>query len=162
MKRIWQFCLLITAIILVDQFTKGIIESNFYHGESRPVIDGFFSFTYIRNPGAAFGFLAEAPASIRRPLFLFFPVLICLWLVVLIWQVRYKSLFLGLAYSLILGGAIGNLIDRFSLFYVVDFLDFYWGNWHYPAFNVADSCITVGAFILIIDFILEKRRQKPG
>ncbi|MCY4523300.1 MAG: signal peptidase II [Halobacteriovoraceae bacterium] len=162
MNRIWQFAIMITIIVLADQFSKGIVESNFYHGETLPVIDGFFNITYIRNPGAAFGFLATAPKTVRQILFLFLPVIICGWLVVLIWQNRHKPFFLSLSYSLILAGAIGNLIDRFTLSYVVDFLDFYWGRHHYPAFNIADSCITTAAGMLLIDYFMQWKKDRKA
>jgi len=160
MNRIWKFSLLITGIILADQFSKGAIQSNFYLGESIPIIDGFFNFTYVRNPGAAFGFLAEADDSIREPLFLWLPVVACIWLLILIWRTRKDNLILGLAYSLIFAGAVGNLIDRFSLNYVVDFLDFYYGKSHFPCFNIADSSISIAAGLLILDFIIEAKNHR--
>jgi signal peptidase II len=160
MNRIWKLSLMIVTIILVDQITKGVVQSNFSLGETIPVIEGIFNFTYVRNPGAAFGFLASAHESIRKPLFLFIPVIACFWLIWLIWGVRDKNLVLSLAYSLIFAGAVGNLIDRFSLGYVVDFFDFHWGNSHFPAFNVADSAITIAAFLLIYDFFIELKKNK--
>lgn len=164
MNRIWNMGLLIAGIILLDQFTKGSVQSSFTLGESLPLIDGFFSFTYVQNTGAAFGFLAGAAESIRAPLFLYLPVVACFWLVWLIWHTRTGPFMLCLAYSLVLAGAIGNLIDRFSLGYVVDFLDFYIGRSHFPAFNVADSAISIAAALLIIDFLFfeKKRLEKNG
>lgn len=160
MGRIWRLSITIFAIILIDQFTKGYIQTNFHLGETIPVIDGLFNFTYVRNPGAAFGFLAAAPDYIRRPLFLGIPVVACLWLIYLIWKIRYGSLLLSVAYSLILAGALGNLIDRFTLGYVVDFFDFYFKASHFPAFNIADSSITIAAFLLIVDLFLSKKIRK--
>lgn len=154
MNRIWKFSLMISVLVILDQVTKGVVQSKFYVGETLPIIDGFFNLTYVRNPGAAFGFLAGAHKNIREVLFLYIPVLACFWLIWLIWTERHKSLILGLSYSLILAGAMGNLIDRFSMRYVVDFLDFYWRGNHFPAFNVADSAITVGGVLLAIDFLL--------
>ena len=84
-------------------------------------------------------------------------MLACFWLVWLIWTHRHKSLLPGLTYSFILAGAIGNLIDRFTLDYVVDFFDFYIGNSHFPAFNIADSSITIGAALLIWEYIIEAK-----
>ncbi len=160
MKRIWIMSLIITTIIILDQLTKGAIQENFSLGESLPIIGGFFNFTYIQNTGAAFGFLAKASDSIRRPLFLYLPVLACFWLVYLIWKSRKGPLLPCLSYSLIFAGAVGNLIDRFSIGYVVDFLDFYIGQHHYPAFNIADSSITIAAILLLVDSFLEFRNQK--
>src|SRR3989344_1668835 len=160
MNRIWKFALLIVGIILVDQFSKGIIQSNFTVGQSITVIPSFFSITYVRNPGAAFGFLANAPSSIRTPLFLFLPVAVCVWLCVLIWKSKTGPILTGLAYSLIFAGAVGNLIDRFALGYVVDYLDFYADVHHFPAFNVADSSISIAAGLLIIDLLLNLKNKK--
>jgi signal peptidase II len=154
MRRVIVMAVLAIAIVVVDQITKELIQANFTLGEALPIIDGIFNLTHIRNPGAAFGFLANADASIRKPLFLFIPVVACVWVIWLIWKTRNTNFMLCLAYTLILAGAVGNLIDRFSMGYVVDFLDFYWGNSHFPAFNVADSSITIAAFLLIIDLLI--------
>ena len=153
--------LLVGAIIIVviDQLTKAYIMNNFQVSESVEVIPGLFSITYVKNPGAAFGILANAHEMIRRPVLLLVPVLAVIWLVILIWQSRKEHIVLGLSYALILSGAIGNLIDRFFLSFVVDFLDFYWGTSHFPAFNVADSCITVGAILLVYDFAFLSRKK---
>lgn len=160
MNRIWTFSLIIVAIIIADQLTKGAVQSNFELGESVVVIDGLFNFTYVRNPGAAFGFLASAPASVRKPLFLFLPVLACFWLIWLIWTHRHKDFLSGLTYSLIFAGAVGNLIDRFLLGFVVDFFDFYIGKSHFPAFNIADSAISIGAVFLFFEFLKEYKKER--
>ena len=115
MNRIWKFALLITALILIDQFTKGMIEQNFRLGESLPIIDGFFNLTYVRNTGAAFGMGAGVGETWRRILFLLIPVLACFYIIWLIWGSRKERFITGFGYSLVLAGAIGNLIDRFSL-----------------------------------------------
>lgn len=161
MNRIWRMTLIMVAIILVDQFTKGYIQSAYQLGEIKEVIPGLFNLTYVQNTGAAFGFGAGAAEWFRVLMFLALPVVACFWLLYLIWDTRHKALLLCSAYSLILAGAIGNLIDRFYLKFVVDMFDFYWGNWHFAAFNVADSSITIGAILLIYDFIfLEKKRKE--
>jgi signal peptidase II len=160
MNRIFKLSLMVATLILIDQFSKVLIEQYYLLGESTPIIKGFFSLTYVRNTGAAFGFGASAHDSIRKFLFLLIPVLVCFYLVYLIWKTRKGPLLLSLAYSLILSGAIGNLIDRFWLGYVVDFFHFYYRDYHYPAFNVADSCITVGAALLIFDFLMEIKMKK--
>ncbi|MEI8347601.1 MAG: signal peptidase II [Pseudomonadota bacterium] len=157
---LWRYSLLIAVIIVLDQWSKLLIQKHFVLGEILPVLPGFFNLTQIHNPGAAFGFMAEAGESIRRPLFLFIPVVACLWLVFLIWQSRKNNILLGIAYSLIFAGAIGNLIDRFTMGYVVDFLQFYWRHYYFPSFNVADSSITIAAGLLIIDFIKNIKASK--
>ena len=156
MGRLWKMSLLIFFVALSDQFTKGIVQSNMAWGESLPVIEGFFNITYVRNTGAAWGIGAGASGLLRIVFLLALPLIACFWLVYLIWASR-ADLPSCLSYSLILSGAIGNLIDRFSLGYVVDFLDFYVGTWHFPAFNVADSSITIAAFLLIFSSIGNKK-----
>ncbi|MDO9182831.1 MAG: signal peptidase II [Bacteriovorax sp.] len=150
---------MIATIIIADQITKGIVQQKFFLGESIPVIPNLFHLTYVRNPGAAFGMLAYAPDYIRTPLFFALPVLACFWLIYLIWTTRNKSFFHCLAYSLIFAGAVGNLIDRFSMNYVVDFFDFFWGPHHFAAFNIADSSISIAAIILIVDLLFLNNKK---
>jgi signal peptidase II len=153
---------MIAAIIIGDQITKGIIQQKFALGESIPVIPNLFHLTYVRNPGAAFGMFGYAPDYIRTPLFLALPVIACFWLLYLIWGSRNKNFFHCLAYSLIFSGAVGNLIDRFSMNYVVDFFDFFWGTHHFAAFNIADSSITIGAIVLIIDLLFLSKKNEQS
>ncbi len=156
----FKYLVLIFFLIILDQLTKGAVSQNFTLHESVVVIDGFFSLTRIHNTGAAFGLGAGSHDLIRQIFFLALPVVACLWICVLIWKARKEKPLLTCAYSLILAGAIGNLIDRFALGYVIDFFDFYIGTHHYPAFNIADSSITVGAILLFIDMYLEAKRKK--
>ena len=152
-------CIMIATIIIADQITKGIIQQKFFLNESMPVIRNLFNLTYVRNPGAAFGMLAFAPEYIRKPLFFILPVFACFWLVYLIWSTRNKNFQHCLAYSLIFAGAVGNLIDRFTMNYVVDFFDFFWGTHHFAAFNIADSAISIAAIILVVDLLLHKKHE---
>lgn len=162
MARIWKLSILVTVLILVDQITKGMVQSNFVLGESIPIIKGLFNFTYVQNQGAAFGMGANSGNFPRLILFKILPVVACLWLTWEIWAHRNnkKKSLLSLAYALILSGAVGNLIDRISLDYVVDFLDFYYKQNHFPAFNVADSAISIAFVLLIIDMFQEHKEQK--
>jgi signal peptidase II len=157
-NRFWKMCLLMSAIIIGDQLSKVAVQSSFYLGESIPMIDGLFNFTYVRNTGAAFGMGAGVPEFWRVTFFLVIPVIICGAIFYMLIKSLKGPLHLTLSYSLILAGAIGNLIDRFSLGYVVDFFDFYWGTNHFPAFNIADSAITVAAFLLIYDALIYQPR----
>jgi signal peptidase II len=162
MNRIYKMCIMIATIIFADQMTKALVQQKFFLGESVPVIPGLFHLTYVRNPGAAFGMLAYAPEYIRTPLFFALPVLACFWLAYLIWSNRNTNLIHCLAYSLIFAGAVGNLIDRFSMNYVVDFFDFFWGTHHFAAFNIADSAISIAAMILIIDLIFLSKKKEDS
>jgi signal peptidase II len=144
-------------VLLLDQFTKVLVLGAFQLGDSTP-ITSFFNLVRVHNHGAAFSFLAGA-GGWQRWFFTGIGVVAALFMV---WMLRAhpgQKLF-SLAIALILGGAIGNVIDRLLHGYVVDFLDFYWGAWHFPAFNVADSGITVGAALLILDEILRVRRGR--
>jgi signal peptidase II len=162
MARFWTLCLLMSTLIIADQISKGAIESSLFYGQTIPVIDGFFSIAYVKNTGAAFGFGAGGPEWFRQIFFLALPVLFCCWIFYLLVTTLKGAFYVSLAYALILSGAIGNLIDRFNLGYVVDFLMFYWKDErnHFPAFNIADSCITIAAFLLIFDFLIQLKNKK--
>lgn len=162
MNMIYKMCILISTIIIGDQVTKAIVQQNFYLGESIPVINDIFHFTYVRNPGAAFGMFGQSADWIRVPLFFGVPVIACFWLVYLIWTTRNTNKLQCLAFSLIFAGAVGNLIDRFSMNYVVDFLDFFWKTHHFPAFNIADSAITIAAVLLIYEVLFLNKEKKES
>lgn len=163
MNRFWSLLVMMSALIIIDQITKGVVQSKFYLGESIPVIEGFFNLTYVRNTGAAWGFGQGFGDALRISLFLILPVGVCLYLFYWLIKTIKGPWHVSLAVSLILAGAVGNLFDRFTLRYVVDFLDFYYGTSHFPAFNVADSCITVGAAFLFIEYaFLEQKRLKQN
>lgn len=159
-KNLLLYLSVIFVIIVADQYTKILVSNNFYLGESVKVIDGLLNFTYARNSGAAFSFGGDFHDGFRYLLFLALPVVACAWLSVLLVKSFKGPRILSWAYALILGGAIGNLIDRFRLDYVVDFIDFYQGDAHFATFNIADSAITIAAGLLIIDYFLHKKREK--
>ena len=152
---------LAAAVILLDQVTKWAVLGNFVYGERRE-ITGFFNLVLVYNKGAAFSMFASADGW-QTPLLILFAIVAAGIVSYLIVRNREKRvLCLGLA--LILGGALGNLIDRLRFGHVVDFLDFHAMGWHWPAFNVADSGITVGALLLILDGFVhhEKRASAPS
>ncbi|ADR18992.1 signal peptidase II [Calditerrivibrio nitroreducens] len=149
---------LIVTIIVIDQWTKKVIVGRFNLYDTIAVIDGFFNITYVLNPGAAFGFLAKMSEQYRVAFFVLVTVIAIAIVVYLL--IKEKSVLLRrYAYTLILAGAIGNLIDRITIGKVVDFLDFYIGKYHWPAFNVADISISVGVGLLILDMLMEKQRK---
>jgi signal peptidase II len=162
MNRIFQMSVMAATIIILDQVTKALVQQKFFLGESIVLIKGLFSFTYVKNAGAAFGMLASSPDYIRTPLFFALPVIACGWLIYLVWTTRNTNFLHCLSYSLIFAGAVGNLIDRFTMNYVVDFLDFYWGSSHFPAFNIADSVITIAAILLIFDFLFLQKKKSDN
>lgn len=161
MKRFWGLLLMMVFLIIVDQLVKGAVQTNFNIGESYPVIEGFFSLTYVQNTGAAFGMGAGAADWFRILMFLVLPVIVCMGLFYMIVKGIKESLWLSVTYSLILAGAVGNLIDRFALGFVVDMFHFYYKDYHFHVFNVADSAISVGAAMIIIDQFFLSRKKKP-
>ncbi len=141
--------LLVAAVVIVlDQLSKAAISGHFAYGESMAVTP-FFNLVLAHNTGAAFSFLSDA-GGLQRWLFSAIAIAASVWIVWLLRKHQSQALF-SFALAFILGGALGNLIDRITYGYVVDFLDFYWGGYHFAAFNLADSAITCGAALLILD-----------
>lgn len=145
-----RFVSLIVLVIVLDQLSKLWIVGNFELYESLPLIPGLFSLTYLTNTGAAFGMLAGQPALWRQVFFIAVALAALGGIFYMYRKLRNDSPWYEVALALIGGGAIGNLIDRVRLGSVVDFLDVYVGAYHWPAFNVADSAITVGVTIFLI------------
>ncbi|MDY7025563.1 MAG: signal peptidase II [Pseudomonadota bacterium] len=154
------FWLLISAVIIVlDQWSKLAVADQFVLYESRPVTD-FFNLVLVHNHGAAFSFLADA-GGWQRIFFSAVAIIVSMVLVVWLCRLSEKERVLAIALPLVIGGAIGNLIDRLAYGYVIDFLDFYVGSYHWPAFNVADIAVSTGAFLLFVDALfLQQSEQK--
>ncbi len=144
-------------LLIADQFTKVLILGYYKLGDATYITD-FFNVVRVHNAGAAFSFLAQA-SGWQRWFFTGVGVAAALFIVWLLKSHAGQKLF-SFALSCILGGAVGNVIDRAMHGYVVDFLDFHYAGWHFPAFNVADSAITVGAACLILDELLRVKRAK--
>jgi signal peptidase II len=143
-------------VVLADQITKLLILEYLPYQHSITVVAGFFDITHIHNPGGAFGFMANMSKTVRTVVFLLASSAAVGLIFYLYVKVPPSYAFLAVGFSLIFGGAIGNLIDRVRLGVVVDFLDVYLGNYHWPAFNVADSAITVGIFIFGFHLLFKK------
>jgi signal peptidase II len=154
------FFLIISAgVLLCDQLTKALVLVRLPLYRSIPIIPGLFSLTHIHNPGGAFGFMAGNDTHLRHYLFLCASVAA---LVLILYYYKHtpgSQRVLCAALAMIFGGAVGNLIDRFRMGEVVDFLDFYVGRLHWPAFNVADSAITIGIGIFIYHLLFKKMPQ---
>ena len=144
------------VLIVLDQVTNLYFDGSLRYGQRITVLP-FFDFTLLYNPGAAFSFLAQADGW-QRWFFTILGLLASVFIVIMMHKSRSNKR-LMLALTLILGGAIGNVIDRIAYGHVVDFLLFYWKDWYYPAFNVADTGITLGAILLILDELLRLRGQ---
>ena len=154
----YRILAIISVVILVfDQATKLYVDANFRLHESMPVIHGFFSLTYVRNKGAAFGILADN--AVRIPFFITVSIVAMLGILWYIRRIRNDQRLTVFSLSLVFAGALGNLIDRIRLGEVIDFLDVFWQRYHWPAFNVADSAITVGVTLLFIDMWREDRKK---
>lgn len=145
-------------VILLDQATKYAVLGTFAEGEVMPVLP-FFNLRLVYNPGAAWSFLADAGGWQR---WFFIGVAVLASGVMLVWlhSLRRTERWISIALALILGGALGNLYDRIVWGKVVDFLDFFWGTAHFPAFNIADSAITVGAIMMIIDMFFPQSQPQ--
>jgi signal peptidase II len=151
MSRAWPWFAGAAALVAVDQLTKAIILARFSPGE-RLEVTGFFNLVLAFNKGAAFSLLAQAPGW-QTPVLVAIALAAAAILSALIVRNLHKRL-LCTGLALVLGGALGNLVDRLRLGHVVDFIDLHAAGWHWPAFNVADSGITVGAAILILEGFL--------
>lgn len=156
MKKYISFFIIAGLVIIIDQVTKISIIDRIDLHQTVQIIPGFLNLTHVHNPGGAFGFLASN-SSFLRPLVFYGAAVFAL---VLIFYFFYKTpesfRFLTAALSMVFGGAVGNLIDRFRMGFVIDFLDVYVGKYHWPAFNVADSAITVGVVIFILHIVTNK------
>lgn len=151
MSRKWQGVTgWLAAIVVLDQLTKIIVDRTMALHQSIAIVDGSFNLTYVRNTGAAFGIFAGAAESFRRPFLILVSILASGFIVTLLRRLAASERGLITALTFILGGAIGNLIDRVFYGEVIDFLDVYWRNYHWPAFNIADSCITIGVAMALI------------
>jgi signal peptidase II len=156
MRKLATWYALAVSVAVLDQLTKHWVSAVFDYGEARAVT-GFFNLVLTHNKGAAFSFLASA-AGWQRGFFIVIALVAIIVISVLLLRHAGDKLFC-VALALILGGAIGNVLDRIVLGYVVDFLDFHVGGWHWPAFNLADSAITAGAVLLVVDSFGPRARQ---
>lgn len=154
-----RWLLIAALLIVIDQLSKWYFELNFAFAERLNVLP-FFDFILVYNTGAAFSFLANH-GGWQRWFFVALSLIASLVILVLLRRNKEKKLFC-LSLTLILAGAIGNLIDRLLLGHVIDFLLFYWNDWYFPAFNIADCYITIGAGLLILDEILRIRQDKQS
>ena len=154
------FYVIALAIVLADQATKAVVARFMSVGQSIPLVSGYFDLTFVLNPGAAFSLLATLPERIRTPFFIC--ISIAAAVLITVYRARYlrQHRLASVSLGLILGGAIGNLIDRVRYGVVVDFLDVHAHQYHWPVFNVADSAISVGVTLLIFEMLLEWHREK--
>ena len=152
------FFIIAAIVLLMDRIAKWAVASNIPLRDSVVVIPGVFRLTHVQNPGAAFGLFAESSAQWKVGALVTFSVIALVIVSALLWKNSHSLSTTTIGLSLILGGAMGNLWDRMVSGHVVDFLDFYLGTYHWPAFNVADSAIVIGSCLLLLDFVKFKRQ----
>ena len=155
-RKYVPFAIVSVLVVILDQVSKILVLRHMPLHHSISIIPGFFSFTHVHNPGGAFGFMAQHDSPWRHWLFL---AAACLALVMIVYfyhQTPPSHRLFGAALALIFGGAVGNLIDRLRYGVVVDFLDVYIGNLHWPTFNIADSAVTIGVIIFIGHILFKK------
>ncbi len=162
MNRKYYYLILISSLIIcIDQLTKLFIHTQFQLMETVVVIQNFFNITYVRNPGAAFGFLAQSHPEFRTWFFLIMPPVALLIIIFILRGVSERDKVQIYALSFIFGGAVGNYIDRLRFRYVIDFLDFHvYNKYSWPAFNIADSMIVIGVGLLMYLMVQESRAAK--
>ena len=147
------------GVTIIDQLSKYAVQLKLTLHNPVEVIPGFFNITYIFNPGAAFGLFSNISETARMIILVGISLISFAILFYMYIKIREKDNCILIPIALIIGGALGNLIDRIRFQMVVDFLDFYWGNFHWPAFNIADTAITVGTIILVVMVLFTERRH---
>ena len=145
------------ALIILDQYTKVMVVNHIHLYESVIIMENFFSITHIRNPGVAFGLFANLDMEYKSWLFVAISTVAIMAILVIFHQTPVEKTRVHYSLILIFSGAVGNLIDRIHYKEVIDFLDFYVGKYHWPAFNVADACITIGVGVMILDLFYQQQ-----
>jgi len=158
-RKYWIFLLAAAAVVAADQASKAWVLGALQLHQSIEVIDGLFNITSVRNPGSAFGFMAGASLGFRSVFYSIITAAVALLILYYLKKERADSLGMSVALALVFAGAVGNLIDRIRFGEVIDFLDVYVSSHHWPAFNVADSSISVGACLILLQLI---RREKTS
>jgi signal peptidase II len=166
-RKYWVLLICVVFILALDQYTKHKVQQKIHLYQTIKVIDGFFNLTHLRNPGGAFGILAGQKDGIRSFFFIGAALTAVGVILYLFHKVKGHERTLSLSLSLILSGALGNLIDRIRYGEVVDFLDFHLFSYHWPTFNIADSAITIGIGLMAIELLFHDRkgstkRQAPN
>ncbi|HEU5412803.1 MAG TPA: signal peptidase II [Candidatus Angelobacter sp.] len=149
-----------TLVVILDRLTKWVISRNITPNDSVDVVPGLFRLTHVQNQGAAFGLFSDSPSEWKVAMLILFSVAALAVVSALLWKNGNAMNTTAIALSLVFGGALGNLWDRVASGRVIDFLDFYLGSHHWPAFNIADSAIVVGALLLLSEIFLAPQEEK--
>lgn len=158
-RKYYILICLLGVLVALDQVTKLYVHTQFKLHESLPVIADIFNITYVRNFGAAFGVMAKLPDNFRTLFFLSIAPIACLIILIILKSVNNRDTKQILALSAIFSGAVGNYIDRIQFGYVIDFLDFGYKSFSWPAFNVADMAIVIGVFYLLYTMLKEQKHK---
>src|SRR5258706_4125729 len=158
MRRLYFLTALV--VLLLDRVTKWMVEGHIELHDTIQVIPGFFRLTHVQNRGAAFGLFAESPSEWKVGVLVLFSVIALVVVSALLWRNSHALTMTGSALALILGGAIRNMLDLLLSGHVVDFLDFYVDTYHWPAFNVADSAIVIGAVLLVAEILFKPSTEE--
>jgi signal peptidase II len=161
-RKYWVLLISCSWILLLDQWTKYVVEERFPLYSKVEVISGFFNLTHVRNPGGAFGIFGAERGGIGGLLFVIVSLLAVGIIIYLFLRVKEEEKLLSLSLSLVLSGALGNLSDRVRYGEVIDFLDFYVSSFHWPAFNIADSAICVGIGLMAFELLVKDHKKLSG
>jgi signal peptidase II len=153
LTRRWPYFALMASLVALDQLTKWLVVRSLERHDYRPIVDGVLSLSHVRNYGAAFGILSDADLPYQSWLFAALSLAALCAIAVYAWRLPVEARLPQTALALVLGGAIGTLIDRARLGYVVDFVHVYWKQYQWPDFNLADSAISVGVCLLVLDIL---------
>jgi signal peptidase II len=154
--------LLALLVVVFDRFAKWAVDKHIALQQSVAIVPGFFHITHVENRGAAFGLFAESPSEWKITVLVLFSLVALVVVSALLWKNSHTMSTTGVGLALILGGAVGNLWDRLFSGHVVDFLDFYVGSYHWPAFNIADSAIVIGALLLVAEILFSKSPREQN
>jgi signal peptidase II len=158
-RKYWVLLIICGWILFVDQWTKHVVLQRLHLYQRVEVIPGFFNLTHVRNTGGAFGIFGGAKGGLGSYLFLIFSLVAIGVILYLLVKLKEDERHLPLALSLILGGALGNLIDRLRYGDVVDFLEFYYHRFYWPAFNIADAAICVGIGLMALELLIKNQKK---
>ena len=148
------------VLIILDQYTKLWVTNHIPQGHFIMVVDNFFALSHIRNPGVAFGLFAEGPSNLKTYIFIGFSIIAIIAILIVFHKTPRGNTMVLAALIMIFSGAIGNLIDRILYHEVIDFIDFFYNHYHWPAFNIADSCITIGVGLMFVDLFRSGREPE--
>jgi len=156
------YILLVLAILALDRWTKWLIQSKLVLDQTIPIIDAFFNITYVRNSGVAFGILDRVTLPFKSTVLAVLTLAAISGVLIYSWRTPIRQTLLQTALSLILAGAVGNLYDRVRYSYVIDFIEVYYRTYRWPSFNVADSAITVGVGLLVLQIFRKDTHDTAG